>query len=227
MLPFILKRNEVVIMFIPANEDFRDELNRFSPDLNYGLLNVDIGVLFPFRNQDEFLCDFMLADFDILSIKNTLDELKHNYQPYTDFVLDHRYRNHDWITLSRKIGRKKSRIGYPLISPIDEINKYKTFVLRLNNQFYFYFPIYVNLSEKTPFSSFQIRVHGFDDNKTVGIDFIVFEPMSDHGLRQHTYITDHSLFDVDQHVIRLHAAQGSEECRSIAFQPIIKLFAYA
>ena len=214
-------------MFLPTHEAFSNELKRLSPDLNFGLLNIEIGILFPFSNQDEFECDFMLTDLDIFSTKNTLEELKHKYHPYTDYILDHRYPNPDWITLTRIVGRKKSRIGYPLIAPIDEINSYKTFILRLNKEFYFYFPIYINLSEKTLFSAFRIRVHGFHPhNETVSIDFFVYEPLSDYGFMPHTYVTDHSLFDRDTHIVRLHAALGDEHSRSIAFCPIIKLFSY-
>lgn len=213
-------------MFLPTHENFLEELKRFSSDLNNGLLLVDVGVHFPFGNQNDLACDFMLADFDVLPVANTLDKLKHEYQPCADLVLDHRYRNRDWVTLSRKFGRKKSMSGYLIISPIDDINRYKTFLLRLNGQFYFYFPIYVNLSEKAPFSSFQIRVHGFEDNKTVGIDFIIYEPMDDHGYKQYTYVTGDSLFDRDLHVSRFDVAGGSENCRSVAFRPIVKLFSY-
>lgn len=229
-------------MFLPTHNNFFNDLIRFIPGLsegyemlNIGVLNIDINIYFPFSNQDKYfsrqgkcMCDFMLADFDVLSKNFPFEDFQKMYQPCKDFVYNHRFPNHGWVSLSRKIGRKISRIGYPMILPIDEMNEIKVFILRAD-KYYFCFPIHINLSQKTPFSSFDVSLYGFDKIDSMGIELTTYEETETGGFKKNIFIVGKPFSDKKNgfYYNRFNVAQSSENHQINVFEPKIKLFAYS
>lgn len=63
----------------------------------------DLGCYFPYRNQEILKFDFSLGE-------EKFDDYKHNY----------RYPNGGYKTISRKYGRKVSKVGYPYVMKLNE-----------------------------------------------------------------------------------------------------------
>ena len=96
----------------------------------------------------DFACYFPYADQDFLIFKFKLGE--EELEPYK---YNHRYPNKDYVTISKKMGRRVSRIGYPVFVDLNEeyffileievgIKDYKTVKLD--------FPVIVKLTEEKP-----------------------------------------------------------------------------
>ena len=63
----------------------------------------------------DFACYFPYADQDFLIFKFKLGE--EELEPYK---YNHRYPNKDYVTISKKMGRRVSRIGYPVFVDLNE-----------------------------------------------------------------------------------------------------------
>ena len=102
-----------------------------------------------------FECYFPYADQDFLIFKFKLGE--EELEPYK---YNHRYPNKDYVTISKKMGRRVSRIGYPVFVDLNEeyffileievgIKDYKTVKLD--------FPVIVKLTEEKPVCNLGFR----------------------------------------------------------------------
>lgn len=63
----------------------------------------------------DFSCYFPYANPEILTFDFSL-----GMEEFTDYKLNHRYPNHGYQTISKKYGRKVSKIGYPYIMKLNE-----------------------------------------------------------------------------------------------------------
>lgn len=99
-----------------------------------GCIVFDFGCYFPFQNQYDLVFDFSVG----------MDEL-------IDKKRNHRYPNKGYVTLSKKIGRKVSKIGYPYF--VDFNNSHMLLALKVGykrNYVQILFPLLLSLSKETP-----------------------------------------------------------------------------
>lgn len=68
-----------------------------------GCIIFDLGCFFPYTNQDVLTFDFKLGE-------EQLAPYKHN----------HRYPNNGYVTISKKTGRRVSKLGYPEFVELDQ-----------------------------------------------------------------------------------------------------------
>lgn len=68
-----------------------------------GCIIFDLGCFFPYTNQDILTFDFKLGE-------EQLEPYKHN----------HRYPNNGYVTISKKMGRRVSKLGYPEFVELDQ-----------------------------------------------------------------------------------------------------------
>ncbi len=132
-------------------------------DNSMGILNIDIGLYFPYVNQDIVICEFGLLDDDSLDDRVGEEDDEHIF---ADTVLNHRYRNTNYVTLSKKSGRKMCATGYPVVAPIEELNRHKMLFIRYGVQgdaeMTMFIPISVNLTEKEPVGALEIHMLYWD-----------------------------------------------------------------
>lgn len=82
------------------SEDFAQELAA-----GKGLIVFDLGCYFPYENQDILAFDFDIGTGESMVYKR-----------------NHRYANHAYVTLSRKMGRRVCKYGYPVVIDTDKPN---------------------------------------------------------------------------------------------------------
>lgn len=119
-------------------------INELSDEIenNKGCIVFDLGCYFPYSNWK-----------DVLSFKFKLGEEK--LEPY---VLNHRYPNHGYATISKKSGRKLSKIGYP-------------YFLELNMTHYILLTIEIGVQEQTMKLIFPVEVTLSKDKPVCGLTF--------------------------------------------------------
>lgn len=96
----------------------KEEIERCESVENMGCILLDFGCYFPYSNQDILVFDIALEN-DISLENNKLPHQK----------LNHRYPNNCYMTISKTYGRKICKAGYPIVAPIEELNKYKMLVI--------------------------------------------------------------------------------------------------
>ena len=121
--------------------DFSNELSD-----GKGLVIFDMGCYFPYSNQDILTFDFSLG----------MKEMK--------YKRNHRYPNNGYVTLSKKMGRRVCKYGYPEIVDIDT-----TSPIILNVEFgiksevgRMLFPVFANVTAEKPVCGMSFHFM-FDD----------------------------------------------------------------
>lgn len=113
---------------------------------NVGCIVFDLGCRFPYANQK-------ILKFSIgIKTNNGISDV-------IDTKLNHRYPNHDYVTLSKKYGRKLSQIGYPL--PIDLGTQSIALYIRLGTAAQYdthIYPIQLSLTEEKPVCALSLHV---------------------------------------------------------------------
>jgi hypothetical protein len=112
---------------------------------------------FPFNNKDLKFC-FSLG------INN-----------FNDFVLNHRYPNKSYSTITKRYGRRLSKIGYPVFVDFDECNTpmiLKIIVGRKENIKTLLFPLKIHLTKDKPVCALNFHYY-FNESRFV---FKTFEP---------------------------------------------------
>lgn len=159
------------------------EWDRIFPERkdNYGILNLDFSIWFPYRNQDAVTFKIGLINNSISDDEDTEDDSKYLYN---DTVLNHRYPNKGTLTLSKQSGRKICKTGYPICAPIEEINDYKMLIIQMGIRDEIgtlAFPINVQLSKEAPIGGLDLVLHDWeypnDEEKSrkMGFDFHTYE----------------------------------------------------
>lgn len=160
---------------IDIKHELLKDARRIIPDMKEtdGILNIDIGLLFNYSNQHIVSLGFGLLNDDILKKKATEDDSKYLF---TDTKLNHRYNHKGYITLSRKIGKKISKTGYPIVAPINELNKYRSLIVcfGIKEQIITaFFPITVCLDKYHPIGILNCIIHDWENKNFInkfGID---------------------------------------------------------
>lgn len=80
--------------------ELENELNQ-----NKGCIIFDFGCYFPYSNVQDLIFDFHLG-----------------LESFSDKKMNHRYPNKSYQTISRKYGRKVSKLGYPYFFDIHNSN---------------------------------------------------------------------------------------------------------
>lgn len=114
----------------------------------------DLGCYFPYANQDVLVFDFSLGE-----------------EKFSDYKKNHRYPNKGYQTISKKYGRKVSKVGYPYIMKLNEQHPMLLCVkigLKDNENKNHYvslvFPIETTMTKESPFCTLTLQ-YIFDDNK--------------------------------------------------------------
>ena len=107
-----------------------------------GCIVFDFGCYFPYSNQDILTFNFKLG-------KEKLEQYKCN----------HRYPNNGYVTISKKMGRKVSKLGYPYFVDLDEehIMLLEIEVGIRKNTVHLIFPIIVTLTKDEPICSLTLH----------------------------------------------------------------------
>lgn len=114
---------------------------------NMGCIVLDLSCYFPYVEQDKLTIDFSLG-------MEKCDNIK----------LNHRYPNKGYVTVSKKNGRKLSKMGYPYFC---ELDKQILMLLQINigfkdeeDRITYIFPIEVKLTKEKPVCYLSFR-HNF------------------------------------------------------------------
>ena len=107
-----------------------------------GCIVFDFGCHFPYSNQDILTFEFKVGEMQ-------LEPYKHN----------HRYPNKDYVTISKKMGRRVSKLGYPMFVTID---KDLLMLLEIkigikDDTIDFVFPVNVKLTKEKPVCSLSLH----------------------------------------------------------------------
>lgn len=142
-----------------------------------GCIVFDFGCYFPYQNQDDLIFDFSIG----------LEKL-------SDKKRNHRYPNKGYVTLSRKIGRKVSKIGYPYFVDFEE--KFILLCLWLGykeDNIKLIFPLELSLSEDDPVCGLKL-IFLFEKGE---FTFTSYYPESDVGWNE-TLWTNKPIFGKDK-----------------------------
>ena len=124
------KRESEEILMSTAEQVLREEVN---------LGEDECCIIFDFN------CYYPYSDPENLSFRFSL-----GMEEITDYKLNHRYPNKNYYTLSRKYGRRVSKIGYPYVMKLDEQSPFiLTFHIGLDDKHLtLHFPINVKMSKE-------------------------------------------------------------------------------
>lgn len=116
----------------------------------------------------DFGCYFPYENFEILTFGFSL-----GMEEFEDYKINHRYPNKSYQTISKKYGRKISKIGYPYIL---KLNEQVPFLLCLKigikeRCITLIFPIQTSLSKDKPFCGLSLHFN-FDKSE---FDFTTYE----------------------------------------------------
>ncbi|EPB9414603.1 hypothetical protein ACRTAI_002963 [Clostridium perfringens] len=128
----------------------------------------DLGCYFPYSNANELTFDFALG-----------------MEQFNDYKINSRYPNKYYKTISRKYGRKVSKIGYPYVMKLNEQNP---ILLCLNigvkdKYITLIFPIHTKMTKDKPICALKFH-YIFDENKFY---FISHEKSKELSYHQHIW----------------------------------------
>lgn len=128
----------------------------------------------------DFGCYFPYANFEILTFDFSL-----GMEEFEDYKINHRYRNKNYQTISKKYGRKVSKVGYPYILKLDEqIPFLLSLKVGIKKQYItIILPIETNMTKDKPICGLSLR-YNFDKSQ---INFMSHEKNDNGGWYTHTW----------------------------------------
>lgn len=117
-----------------------------------GCIVFDFGCYFPYSDPDKKL----IFEF---SVTASQDDTKINAK------LNHRYPNKNYYTISKKNGRKLSKIGYPVFVDLNEDNSMMFLQIKVGYDkdiAYMVYPLRIQLTKEYPVCGLKLRF-SFDD----------------------------------------------------------------
>ncbi|WP_283697537.1 hypothetical protein [Clostridium perfringens] len=128
----------------------------------------DFGCYFPYSNPNGLTFDFSLG-----------------MEKFKDYKINNRYPNKYYQTISKKYGRKVSKIGYPYVM---KLNEQVPMVLNLNigikdKCVTLVFPIHTKMTKDKPICALKFH-YMFDKHEFY---FISYEKAKDFGYHQHLW----------------------------------------
>lgn len=148
-----------------------------------GCLILDLSAYFPYINQ--VVCE--------LSFRYKVEDGE--WVDPTDYKLNHRYPNTDYRTVTKRYGRRVSRVGYPIFVNLNDV-KNKLFFLELKFCLSFKFskteyctviPMHLNMSKENSVAFLEVR-------------YMMKEKEEDNE-SWYLQIHEEGTIDVDHHVI--------------------------
>lgn len=127
----------------------------------------------------DFGCYFPYSNFEILTFDFSL-----GMEEFDDIKMNHRYPNKHYQTISKKYGRKVSKIGYPYIMKLDEQSLMLLCLkVGINKQYITtVFPLQTNMTKDRPICGLSLS-YNFDKCE---FDFMSHEKAED-GWHHHTW----------------------------------------
>lgn len=197
-----------------------------------GIILVDLGFYFPYKNQKILKTDFEFSS-DLKSVSNMPLLLRDD-----NYVLNHRYPNHGYITASSKMGRKISKSGCFFVNKKELLNTMKYLTIRYGfheDMLSCTFPISIAITKETPCACITVRVNLEDPNKP---NLVFITHMScGAGWKQEFYYTSEErytetlnngmLYKCNSiHLLQADMDKTKEQEHGvIVFEPEIKIFA--
>lgn len=148
----------------------------------------DFGCYFPYSNAEILTFDFSLG----------MEELP-------DKKMNHRYPNKGYQTISRKYGRKVSKVGYPYVMKLEEQHPMLLCVkVGLKRKcITLVFPIQTNMTKENPICILSLH-YMFDDNKFTFYSSERIEKGCWYSHRWHSHeIEDNNELDIVMHCHRV------------------------
>lgn len=108
-----------------------------------GCIVFDFGCYFPYLNQEDLYFDFQLGEEKMENVK-----------------LNHRYPNHGYVTISRKNGRRISKLGYPYFVDLSDTPKTILLVIKVGIKEEYLtsiFPVNITLTKEKPVCALSMR----------------------------------------------------------------------
>jgi len=109
----------------------------------------------------DFGCYFPYSNFGVLTFAFSL-----GIKEFDDYKINHRYPNKKYQTISKKYGRKVSKIGYPYIMKLYEQSPMLLCLkVGINKQYItMIFPLQTNLTKEKPICELSLR-YNFDKSE--------------------------------------------------------------
>lgn len=109
----------------------------------------------------DFGCYFPYSNFDVLTFEFNLGT-----EEFADYKINHRYPNKNWHTISKKYGRKLSKLGYPYIMKLNE-QEPMTLCLRVGikeKYMTLLFPIQTSMTKDKPICGLSLE-YKFEESR--------------------------------------------------------------
>lgn len=195
-----------------------DELKRFfyTDTLKPSIVVLDVGVFFPYANQD------------VLKFDMGLTELPLDTGRFDDMKFNHRYPNRNYVTPSRINERRVSRAGYPIMGEVATMTGKK--YLHMNygigdsGKISVVVPVVFNLTEDAPCATLQGRINLRDPNEP-SFSMHVHIPLNDgysHGWKVMNYWSHDEVPEDEYNKLLVpDMTLTSEKDYRIVYEPIV------
>lgn len=165
-----------------------------------GCINFDFACLFPYDNQDVLTFEFGLGE--------EIGSQKHN----------HRYPNRNYVTISKKLGRKVSKIGFPFLV---DLNDEQLMILWIKigiegKAVKLIFPVKITLTKDEPVATLEGHFN-FDKSR---FTFTTYKPASDGRWQQIIWTNDTEYVDDPRVTIMDKASTDKDNCIIVYHTPI-------
>ncbi|MBQ6148465.1 MAG: hypothetical protein IJI83_02850 [Oscillospiraceae bacterium] len=132
-----------------------EKLLKYEPEAeNNACFIIDYSCLFPFANQEAAHLD-----------------LEVNGERITDYKLNHRFPNKNYVTFSKKYRRKVCSYGYPIVMPFskkpEKIELAAIMTVHNGTPFRISFSVMLMLTPERPYTTLRIRYHFNDEASNV------------------------------------------------------------
>lgn len=183
------------------SEIFKNEINLAEDEC---CIVFDLGCYFPYSNANELTFDFALG-----------------MEQFNDYKINSRYPNKYYKTISRKYGRKVSKIGYPYVMKLNEQNP---ILLCLNigvkdKYITLIFPIHTKMTKDKPICALKFH-YMFDENKFY---FISHEKSKELSYHQHIWKNYKSENETNNdNEIMLNVLSIDKDSNTIIYEDIVE-----
>lgn len=168
-------------------------------------LVLDLGCYFPYSNKEILTFGFSFGE-----------------EKFDDYKINHRYPNKGYQTISKKYGRKVSKIGYPYIMKFDEQSPI-LFALKIGIKeqcMTLIFPILTKMTKDKPICGLSLHFL-FDKAEFC---FTSYEKAEDDGWFQHNWISHDTEKGLNDNDILLRAPHASGKNNTLIYDDVIEPF---
>lgn len=165
-----------------------------------GCINFDFACLFPYDNQDVLTFEFGLGE--------EIGSQKHN----------HRYPNRNYVTISKKLRRKVSKIGFPFLVDLNDEQLMNLWIkIGIEGKAVkLIFPVKITLTKDEPVATLEGHFN-FDKSR---FTFTTYKPASDGRWQQIIWTNDTEYVDDPRVTIMDKASTDKDNCIIVYHTPI-------